>query len=151
MLYISFLLLQSRVLSVELGNPVAELLASSIENGLTLRGSGVGGNVVVAVSSALDNEDGSLGGALERTSGTALPRDGGGSPRVELSVDPEEALGLDVAPSTSVLVNGVVGLAGLHAVLVAVLVGELSVASQLDIVLPSVVAGQHAGLIKTAP
>lgn len=137
----AYYLARVRMSLVKVANPVAELLQSSSKDVFALRGLCVFSQIVIAVAGTLDNEHRSLRCTLESTPGTAFPRNCGRPPRIKLSVDPKQALCLDIPPPASMLVDGVVCAAVLKAILESILVGELAIASQLDVIFPSVDTG----------
>lgn len=147
----SAILLGMGVLLVELANPLAEVAKSSLKDSLAFNRASVSGDIIVAVASILDDIDGMVFGALQGATRTAFPRYCSRSPGVKLSVNPDKALGVDLAPTTSVLVDAMVSTAGLEAILETVLVREVSVADAVNVVLPAPKARLEASVVESAP
>lgn len=139
------------MLLVELAHPLAERVPESNKGSLSLRSIGVGGKIIVAVAGAWNDVDGDIRSALHLTSWTPIGRDGGASPWVEFTVDPEQALCIDVAPAASMLVDGMVGAGALETMLEAVLVRELVGTSCLYVIFPRPERRKKACGIKSAP
>lgn len=140
-----------RVLLVKLCHPLTEVSQSTIESSLAFNSSAIGRKVVIAMASTLDDVDRNFVCALQSATRAAFPRYGSGSPGVKLTVDPDQAGGVDVTPTARVLVYGMVSTASLKTILEAVLVREAWDAIGLDIVLPGPKSGQETRSIESTP